>query len=179
MEAVSTLKFVGARSFTLAEADFANVVSDNERMVFSIARNMLGEPALAEEVAQDVFLELFRHRAEIESEDHLVFWLRRVTSNRCIDAIRRRRPTMNLEDAPEPSEPAKMRDPLAVRAIREGILALPAIQRAAITLRYQEELELNEIASTLGVPLSTVKSHLHRGLKKLRKQLETLPRRLT
>ncbi|HUF17420.1 MAG TPA: sigma-70 family RNA polymerase sigma factor [Thermoanaerobaculia bacterium] len=165
------------RAFALAEADFADVVREHERMVFSIARNMVGDPAAAEELAQEAFLELFRHRDEIESKSHLLFWLRRVTTNRCIDAIRRRRPMLAIDEVPELSEPARYRDPLMSRALRSGMQELPSGQRAVITLRYQEELGLSEIAEALALPLPTVKSHLRRGLARLRTQLETLSRR--
>ena len=178
MSVTTEWQIVSGTAYSLSERDFAGVVREHERMVFGIARNMLKETAAAEEVSQDVFLELFRQRESIESDEHLTHWLRRVTSNRCIDAIRRRRPTLALEQAPVLSVAEKVADPLMAKAVLDGLQTLPAEQRAAITLRYQEELALSEIAETLGLPLSTVKSHLHRGLRKLRARLETLSRRL-
>ena len=59
-------------------------------MVFSIAWHLLRDRAVAEELAQDVFLSLHQHLAELESPEHVLFWLRRVTSNRALDEARRR-----------------------------------------------------------------------------------------
>ena len=60
-------------------------------MVYSIALRMLGDTGLAEELAQDVFLELHGAMRRMESEEHLRFWLRRVAMCRALDALRRRR----------------------------------------------------------------------------------------
>jgi len=179
MEAVTSWQEADTeeRTFVLVEADFADVVREHERMVFGIAKNMIGDPAASEEIAQEVFLSLFRHREEIESKSHLLFWLRRVTTNRCIDAIRRRRPTISIDEACSLSGLDRNADPLMSRALYAGMRDLPSQQRAVITLRYQEELDLSEIATALAIPLSTVKSHLRRGLAKLKTKLDTLSRR--
>lgn len=179
MSVTTAWQVVSSTAYSLCERDFATLVREHERMVFGIARHMLGEPSSAEEISQDVFLELFRQRASIESDDHLAHWLRRVTVNRCIDAIRKRRPMLALEQAPVLAVSEKSADPFMARAVLDGLQSLPPDQRAAITLRYQEELPLTEIATALGLPLSTVKSHLHRGLRKLRSRLENISRRLS
>jgi RNA polymerase sigma-70 factor (ECF subfamily) len=93
------------------EFDFAAIVLRHQSMVFSIARHFLLDPAVAEELAQDVFLELHAKLATLKSQDHVKFWLRKVTAHRCIDYRRRRTvPQISLEDAPEPSVPAKAGD---------------------------------------------------------------------
>ena len=71
-------------------AAFEPIVREYEAMVFSLAYRFLGDAAAAEDLAQDVFLELFRRLSRIESPAHLTFWLRRVTTHRCIDRFRRR-----------------------------------------------------------------------------------------
>ncbi len=146
-------------------------------MVFSLALRMTGDRGLAEEIAQDVFLELDRNLRKIESEQHAVNWLRRVAMSRSADALRRRRVQgVHLwveldEGAGARSE--KSGSPLGARL--ERLLAtLPEAQRAALVLRYQEELTPEEIAETLNAPLATVKSHLQRGLKLLRAKAESL-----
>jgi RNA polymerase sigma-70 factor (ECF subfamily) len=63
---------------------------EHQSMVFSIARRIVRDPALAEEVAQDVFLELYEQLPSLASEEHVVHWLRRVTVHRSIDQARRR-----------------------------------------------------------------------------------------
>ena len=71
--------------------DFERLVDEHQSMVFSLAWRMTGDRGLAEEVAQDVFLELDRHMERIESPEHAMFWLRRVAMNRSADALRRRK----------------------------------------------------------------------------------------
>ena len=142
-------------------------------MVYSIGLHFLRDGTLAEDIAQDVFLELHRHLRTIESAAHLLFWLRRVTARKCIDHARkmRLRPRVGLEDAPEPSVRPFESDPLLAAHLRALIAGLPEKMRAAIVLRYQEEMEPGEIAAALGVPGGTVKSTLHRGLEMLRTKL--------
>jgi RNA polymerase sigma-70 factor (ECF subfamily) len=71
--------------------DFEQLVDEHQAMVFSLALRMTGDRGLAEEIAQDVFLELDRNLRKIESEQHAVNWLRRVAMSRSADALRRRR----------------------------------------------------------------------------------------
>lgn len=151
--------------------DFEQLVDQHQSMVFSLAWRMTGDRGLAEEVAQDVFLELDRHLSRMESPAHACNWLRRVAMSRSADALRRRKVRgVDLwvemdEDYGAP--PEGKTSPLGSRL--EGLLAtLPEAQRAALVLRYQEDLTPEEIAATLDAPLATVKSHLQRGLKLLR-----------
>ena len=73
------------------QPDFEQLVDAHQSMVFSLALRMTGDRGLAEEIAQDVFVELDRNLARIENADHACFWLRRVTMSRSADAMRRRR----------------------------------------------------------------------------------------
>jgi RNA polymerase sigma-70 factor (ECF subfamily) len=153
------------------QPDFEQLVDQHQSMVFSLAWRMTGDRGLAEEIAQDVFLEMDRYLGKLESTDHATFWLRRVAMSRSADALRRRR-VRGLDLWVEIEEHHGLRaeavsSPLGARL--EGLLAtLPEAQRAALVLRYQEDLTPEEIARTLAAPLATVKSHLQRGLKLLR-----------
>src|SRR3569833_1174740 len=71
------------------QPDFEQMVDEHQSMVFSLAWRMTGDRGLAEEIAQDVFLELDRHMDRIESPEHAKYWLRRVAINRASDALRR------------------------------------------------------------------------------------------
>src|ERR1043166_9912621 len=71
--------------------DFEGLVRRHQAMVFSIAYHFLQDRSTAEELAQDVFLQLHRHLDAMQSADHVTFWLRRVPTHRCIDYSRRRR----------------------------------------------------------------------------------------
>jgi RNA polymerase sigma-70 factor (ECF subfamily) len=156
--------------------DFERLFDEHQSMVFSLALRMTGDRGLAEEIAQDVFMELDRHITKIESAQHAIFWLRRVTMSRSTDALRRRRARgfgqwVEIDESHGAREP-ESGSPLADRI--EALLAtLPEAQRAALILRYQEDLTPEEIAATLGTPLATVKSQLQRGLKLLRAKAES------
>jgi RNA polymerase sigma-70 factor (ECF subfamily) len=153
------------------QPDFEQLIDEHQSMVFSLALRMTGDRGLAEEIAQDVFLELDRHLGKIETPLHALLWLRRVAMSRSADALRRRR-VRRIDQWVEIDEThgalyEDRQSPLGSRL--EGLLAtVPEPQRAALVLRYQEDLTPEEIASTLGAPLATVKSHLQRGLKLLR-----------
>jgi RNA polymerase sigma-70 factor (ECF subfamily) len=155
------------------QADFEQLVDAHQSMVFSLALRMTGDRGLAEEIAQDVFMELDRHLGRIESPEHACHWLRRVTMSRSADALRRRKVRgMDLwvgidENHGAHASMEERSSPLGTRL--ESMLAtLPEAQRAALVLRYQEDLTPEEIAATLDAPLATVKSQLQRGLKLLR-----------
>jgi RNA polymerase sigma-70 factor (ECF subfamily) len=142
-------------------------------MVFSLARHFLRDPWRAEELAQEVFLQLYQRLSEIESPQHLVFWLRRITSHRCIDQARRGacQHRLSLDDVAEPQAAASNSDPLLARTLGRLVASLPSKARLVIILRYQENMEYHEIAETLGMPINTVKSSLQRALKVLRAKL--------
>jgi RNA polymerase sigma-70 factor (ECF subfamily) len=158
------------------QPDFEQLVDAHQSMVFSLAARMTGDRGLAEEIAQDVFLELDRHLGRMESSAHVCFWLRRVTMSRSADALRRRRVRctdlwIEIEEGHGVSGEEK-ESPLGAR-LEQMLATLPEPQRAALVLRYQEDLTPEEIAATLDAPLATVKSQLQRGLKLLRAKAQS------
>jgi RNA polymerase sigma-70 factor (ECF subfamily) len=160
-------------------AEFRGLVERHQRMVFSLALRVTGEYGAAEEVAQDVFLELFRSAERLSSEDHVRFWLRKVTVHRATDALRRQahRPETQgdewMDDAPAPEGDSAAGIGTVLEARLEELLgSLPEQMRIAVVLRYQEEMLPDEIGKLLGQPLATVKSNLQRGLKLLRRKAE-------
>lgn len=142
-------------------------------MVFSIALRYLRDRQGAEELAQDVFLQLYRQLGRIESPAHATWWLRRAICHRSIDEVRKRnlRPRIGLENVPEPADNQAQPDPLLRERLRRLVGTLPEKARAVVLLRYQEDLDPSEIAEILEMPVSTVKSHLHRSLAVLRGKL--------
>jgi RNA polymerase sigma-70 factor (ECF subfamily) len=155
------------------DADFAETVRTHQAMVFSIAYHFLRDRFAAEEVAQDVFLQLHLKLDALESPDHVKFWLRRTASHRSIDYARKRRPgAVSLDDGPELAVDGDPGDPLLRERLRVLIASLPEAPRMAMVLRYQEELMPEEIARVMEMPVRTVKSHLHRSLAMLREKIE-------
>lgn len=152
---------------------FEEIVREHQSMVFSLACYFLHDAARAEEIAQEAFLRLFQNLDRIESPAHLVQWLRKVTWRCAIDESRKNshQPSVNLEDAPEPAVEQKGGDLLADRSVRAMVASLPPRPRMMVILRYQEELELAEIAKVMGIPVNTVKSSLNRALGVLRNKL--------
>jgi len=158
------------------QPDFEQLVDQHQSMVFSIALRMTGDRGLAEEIAQDVFMEMDRNLTRLESPAHACFWLRRVAVNRSADALRRRKVRgidlwVEMEDV-HGASPEDRGSPLSTR-LEQLLAKLPEAQRAALVLRYQEDLTPEEIAATLEAPLATVKSHLQRGLKLLRAKAQS------
>jgi RNA polymerase sigma-70 factor, ECF subfamily len=155
------------------QSAFAEIVREHQAMVFSLAYHFLHDRGLAEEVAQEVFLELHRHLGSIESSAHLIFWLRKVACRRSIDQIRRRAfwPKLRLDQVPEPAARTREGDPMLERALARLVASLPEKPRMVVILRFQEDLDPAEIAKVLDMPVATVKSHLQRALAMLRDKL--------
>ena len=156
---------------------FADIVRQHQSMVFSLAYHFLQDRALAEDVTQEVFLQLYRERESLASDQHVRHWLRKVASHRCIDAARRRkvRPRLAIEELPhEPAARETFQDPLLSETLRKLVATLPETPRMIVVLRYQEDMDPSEIAETVGMPVATVKSHLHRSLGMLREKFERL-----
>ncbi len=139
--------------------------------MYSLALRMLGTPDLAEDLTQDVFMQLHSHVRAIESAQHLAFWLRQVATRRAIDQLRRRSrlEMTSLDDAAPLFSTADGADPLLQRHLHGLLSQLSPPARAVLLLRYQEDLDPIDIARTLEMPVDTVKSHLKRSLELLRR----------
>jgi len=152
---------------------FGELVAANQAMVFSIAFHFFGDRDRAADIAQDIFLQLYRNLDSISTPSHLVHWLRQVATRRCIDEVRRARlRAVPLDEVAEFAAADRPADPLLGRTLRRLIGALPEMQRLVVTLRYQEELGPEEISRIVGMRVNTVKSQLHRALLALRRKLE-------
>ena len=156
-----------------SESAFAALVREHQAMVFGLAYHFLQSRAQAEELAQDVFLALHQNLPRVESARHLVFWLRRVTSNRCIDSVRsaQRRRELPIDELHEPFVEPRFGDPLLGELLRTLVAELAPDARLVVTLRFQEDLDLSEIAAIADMPVNTVKSHLRRSMDALRRKL--------
>jgi RNA polymerase sigma-70 factor (ECF subfamily) len=155
---------------------FRQIVERHQARVYSIAFRITGDSGVAEEVAQDVFLELHRNLRRLESEHHVSAWLRRVACHRATDALRRRAARADsiaeeYQDGRSPQPVLREFIPLMNR-VEQLLLTLPPAQRSVMLLRYQEDLEPEDIALELAMPLATVRSHLHRAIKMLREKAQ-------
>jgi RNA polymerase sigma-70 factor, ECF subfamily len=154
-------------------AAFATLVRAHQGSIFSIGLRMLNRRDAAEDLAQDVFLQLYRKLGDIESLEHLGFWLRRVAANLAIDWLRRLpyAGTQPLEDDAPIAAPERHLDPLMDRELARLLNELSPPARAVMLLRYQEDLDLAEIGAMLEMPVNTVKSHIKRSLTALRSRM--------
>lgn len=151
---------------------FRLLVLEHQARVYSLAARMLGRREDAQELTQDVFLSLHRALASIVSAVHLRHWLQRTVCHRAIDRLRARpsMPLLPLEAAESVQDSTSYPDPGTARVLRALIEQLAPMARAAMLLRYQEDLDPSEIAQVLGVPLNTIKSHLRRSLSWMRRR---------
>ena len=172
--AVETVDDALARCADGDRSAFGEIVRQHQAMVYSLALHFLRSPSMAEDLAQDVFLELYRNLGSIKSAAHLRFWLRKVACHRSIDRMRRTQPdgVLSLEDVPEPAAAMQARDPLLEEKLWRLVATLPDKPRMAVILRYQEDMELHEIAEVMGIPINTVKSSMERALGLLRVKLD-------
>ncbi|HXM52693.1 MAG TPA: sigma-70 family RNA polymerase sigma factor [Candidatus Binatus sp.] len=161
---------------------FRQLVIRHHRLVINVAFRALGELSLAEDVAQEVFLKVYKALPGYRHEKPFNHWLHRVAANAVTDALRRRRPVVSLDDMEQPPA-SRESDPLDVatrhdlqRAVRQAIASLPSHYRDTIALQAFGELSYEEIAKTLDIPLGTVMSRLNGAKRLLRERLGDLVR---
>lgn len=141
------------------------------------AWRMLGDQIEAEDVAQEAMLRLWRQAGDWRAgEARISTWLYRVVHNLCIDRIRKRRPQVPVEDAPEPVDPdpgvlERMAQTEQSRAIAAAIGELPERQRQALILRHFEGLSNPEIGEALECSVEAVESLLARARRQLAKRM--------
>ena len=142
-------------------------------VVYAVALRVLGDTGSAEDVLQEVFLQLWRNPGAFDAaRGSLGAWLAVITRNRAIDFLRKRRPETDIEDvilsvAPDlASEADRSR---AAEKIRGVLGEMPAPQRSALEMAYFEGMSHTEIAIKTGEPLGTIKTRIRAGLIALRK----------
>lgn len=156
------------------DRDAFRVLVDREQaVVYRACLRILGRPHDAEDVAQESFLMAYRSLASYRGEGALGGWLMRIATRQAFRRLGQRRETSEL-----PAEiPAAHRgvDPVAQvlsgerqRTVRLAVAALGEPYREVVALRFFGELSLDEISAATGRPLGTVKTHLRRGLERLR-----------
>ena len=146
------------------------------RLVYSVALRVLRDPTSAEDVLQEVFMQIWRNPDSFTAaRGSLGGWLAVVARNRSIDALRRKRPSTNIDDIPIASSynlaDETERNSLMERA-RGVILQLPREQRKTLEMAFFDGLTHSEIAEMTGDPLGTVKTRIRSALLTLRKAFQ-------
>lgn len=168
---------------------FADLVIEHQQLVFGVALRVVGDGASAEDVAQEVFVRAYRtmarYPAERVRELRLRPWLGRMTLNLARNSIRGRRPTIDIDglaDHPHSVEdsPLSLAQRSDERRMWARLLAgLPDRYRLAVALRHVDGLSYAELADTLGRPIGSVKSDVHRGTALLRAAYDAEQRAVT
>jgi RNA polymerase sigma-70 factor, ECF subfamily len=155
---------------------FAALAAESIDHLYRVARLIVRDASIAEDVVQDTLLEAWRGLPGLRDPDRFEAWLHRLLVRACIRAGSRRRRNMSTEvrlleqDAPTTGDAQRallMRD-----LVGRGFRRLAPDQRALLVLRYYLDLSESEIASLVGVPAGTVKSRLHRASVEMRAALE-------
>jgi len=159
---------------------FTKLVETYQTPVFNLCYRMLGEPDLAEDAAQETFLRAFQHLHRYDQKRSFATWLLSIAAHYCIDRLRRRKFSMFSMDAedeegnsfeiPDPDSPnpeaESIKGQLQAR-IQSMLKDLDETDRAAIIMRYWYDYSEIEIAESLRLTVSAVKSRLHRARKEL------------
>ena len=163
---------------------FDQLVRRWDRRIQGVIYRLVGNHDEARDLSQEAFLKAYRALGTFKQEARFSSWLYQIAINATRDRLRRRRrrTDLSLDDVEEKGE-SSLRDagPSALelieardlsRAVAVAMAALPEEQREVVILKEYEGLTFPEIAETLDVPLSTVKTRLYRGLGQLRIRLE-------
>jgi RNA polymerase sigma-70 factor, ECF subfamily len=142
-------------------------------IIYSVALRVLGDSGTAEDILQEVFMQLWRSPDMFDaSRGSLPGWLAVIARNRAIDSLRKRRPETDITEvvvSVEPDLAGKAEWSRAVEKIRSGLRGMPAPQRSVLEMAFFEGLTHTEIAEKTGEPLGTVKTRIRAGLMLLRK----------
>jgi RNA polymerase sigma-70 factor (ECF subfamily) len=154
---------------------FRLLVEQETASVYRACLRILGRPHDAEDAAQEAFVTAFRSVGTYRGEGSLRGWLLRIAQRIAFRRLSQRRTTVDLADVPGTRLADRDADPTRILVAREGhaavrdaVASLPEPYREVVALRFFGELSLAEVAESTGRPLSTVKTHLRRGLERLR-----------
>ena len=146
-------------------------------IVYSVALRVLGDTSAAEDVLQEVFIQLWRNPGLFDSSrGSLGAWLAVIARNRAIDALRKRHPETDIGDvivSVEPDMAGHAERARVMEKVLGALGAMPLAQRSALEMAYFEGLTHTEIAAKTGEPLGTIKTRIRAGLLALRKAFST------
>jgi len=165
---------------------FEQLVRDHQAMVFRTLLRLTGSREHVDDLAQDVFLRLYRALPSFRGEALITTYLYRIAVNVAQDEWKRRRRDarshVSLSDEtsaweerlahPDRNAEQQIEEREFQRAVEEQLQLLSQIERTILILYHQEERSYEQISYALGMPIGTVRTHLHRGRKKLREAIQ-------
>lgn len=170
---------------------FADLVELYKDKIYHLGYRMLGNRQEAEEIVQETFLRVFRSLERYDESMKFSTWIFRIGTNLSIDRLRKRKISYSLDaevvsdrdgegsdwygmlasEDPTPEEQILLSE--TQRRIRDAIETLPEKYKSVVILKYMEDMSLQEIGDVLGMPVTTVKTRVHRGREFLKKKLES------
>jgi len=167
------------------QAAWETIVRKHWRKVFNVAYKFVGKHDEAEDLAQDIFLKIFKSLDTFDRRANFQTWLTSVSRNLCIDhyrSVRKERETIDrdvsasdlMPASPDAGPMAALEHRDRVTLLRQALGGLPETLRTAVILRDLQELSYQEIADRLRLPEGTVKSRINRGRTELARQIRKL-----
>jgi RNA polymerase sigma-70 factor (ECF subfamily) len=166
---------------------FAELVELYKDKIYHLGYRMLNQKQEAEDVVQETFLRVYMNLERYDENQKFSTWIYRIATNLCIDRLRKKKPNYSIDaemsdnegtdwHAILPSDEAGPEEELILSEtqhnIRNAIQSLPDKYRTVVVLRYLHDMSLQEISDVLEMPVTTVKTRVHRGREFLRKKLE-------
>lgn len=166
---------------------FAEIVELYKDKIFHLGYRMLSNRHEAEDVVQETFLRVYKNLDRYDQKQKFSTWIYRIGTNLCIDRLRKRKPSYSLDAELNDQDgtdgyallPGDERTPESEyllsetqKLIHQAIDSLPDKYKTVMVLRYLQELSLQEISEVMDMPVTTIKTRVHRGREFLRKKLE-------
>jgi len=167
---------------------FAELVELYKDKIYHLGYRMLNQKQEAEDIVQETFLRVYMNLERYDENQKFSTWIYRIATNLCIDRLRKRKPSYSIDAEVTDGETTDWHALLASKDagpdeelilsetqtnIREAIQTLPEKYKAVVVLRYLHDMSLQEIADVLNMPVTTIKTRVHRGREFLRKKLES------
>ncbi|KAA8995289.1 RNA polymerase sigma factor SigW [Paenibacillus spiritus] len=168
------------------QSAFAEIVELYKDRIYHLGYRMLNNRHEAEDIVQETFLRVYRNLDRYDEKQKFSTWIYRIATNLCIDRLRKRKPSFSLDaELPDqegldgysliPSDNVTPESELLLsetqQMIHEAIDSLPVKYRSVMILRYLQDLSLQEISEVLDMPVTTIKTRVHRGREFLRQKL--------
>ena len=167
---------------------FAELVELYKDKIYHLGYRMLNQKQEAEDVVQETFLRVYTNLERYDENQKFSTWIYRIATNLCIDRLRKRKPSYSIDAEMTDGEGTDWHAILASKDlgpdeelilsetqtnIREAIQTLPDKYKAVVILRYLHDMSLQEIGEVLDMPVTTIKTRVHRGREFLRKKLQS------
>lgn len=160
-----------------SERAFKTILESNYTLTCSVVRGIMGPTIDVEDVVQEVFIKVFRALPDFRGDSRLSTWIYRIARNEALNArSRRRERTVPIEDCEDLRAEAgnpetSLRRTMAAEHLERLMQRLDEPERLALELRYAGEKTYEEIAEIMGIPLGTVKTHIHRSKLSLKRMM--------